>query len=149
MISKKDLVILEALSENSRQSVKELARKVRLPRATVFDHLKKLKQKKTIKQFTIIPDFDQLELATTAFVLVKFSPIRKVAQKQVAREIARLRGVFEVHLISGEWDILVKARARNMRELGELVIGKMRLIEGVAQTITCAVFETVKEQTFA
>ena len=148
MISRKDWLLLEALSEDSRQSIKELARKVRMPRATVFDRLKKLKRNKTIKQFTILPDFEQLDLTTTAFIWVKFSPGKKLLQRKVAREIAKLKGVYEVHLVSGEWDILIKARAKNMKDLGELIIDKMRLIEGVAQTMTSTSFETVKEKTF-
>ena len=148
MISKKDLLLLEALSENSRQSVKELAKKVRMPRATVFDRLKRLKHNKTIKQFTILPDFEQLDLAATAFIWAKFSPVKRVSQRKVAEEIARLKGVYEVHLMSGEWDILVKARVRDLKELGELIIDRMRLIEGVSQTMTSTSFETVKEKTF-
>jgi DNA-binding Lrp family transcriptional regulator len=148
MISKKDWVLLEALSEDSRHSVKELAKQVHMPRATVFDHLKKLKQKKTIKRFTIQPDFEQLGLTTTAFIWVKFTPTKKILQRKVAQEIAKLKGVYEVHLVSGEWDILVKARAKSMRELGELIIDRMRLIEGVSQTMTSTAFTTVKEKTF-
>ena len=148
MLSKKDWLILEKLSEDSRKSIKDLARATRLPRTTVFDRIKKMKAKGVIKAFTLQPNFDKVGLETTAFLLVKFTPVKKVEQRAVAKQIAKLKGVYEVHLVTGEWDMIVKARAKGLKELGELVLDKIRQIEGVSQTVTSAVFQTVKEKTF-
>ena len=148
MLSKKDWLILEKLSEDSRKSIKDLARETRLPRTTVFDRIKKMKTRGVIKAFTLQPDFEKIGLETTAFLLVKFTPVKKVEQRAVAKEIAKLKGVYEVHLVTGEWDMIVKARAKGLKELGELVLDKIRQIEGVSQTVTSAVLQTVKEKTF-
>jgi Lrp/AsnC family leucine-responsive transcriptional regulator len=55
--------------------------------------------------------------------------------------------VQEVHIITGDWDLLVKLRAENVDAVGKFVVDKLRLIKGLEKTLTCMVFETVKETT--
>ena len=68
-----------------------------------------------------------------------------VSQKSVAKEIAKLPGVYEVQIIAGEWDMLVKVRGRSLESIGDLVVGRMRDITGIARTLTYSVFYTIRE----
>ncbi|MEM2388548.1 MAG: Lrp/AsnC ligand binding domain-containing protein, partial [Candidatus Thermoplasmatota archaeon] len=65
---------------------------------------------------------------------------------QLAREIARIENVYEVYIISGEWDLLLKVRGKDMEEIGKLILDKIRAIEGVGKTVTCTCFSVVKEE---
>jgi len=65
----------------------------------------------------------------------------------VAEEIAKFAEVQEVHIITGDWDLLVKLRAESVDAVGKFVVDKLRLISGLEKTLTCMVFETVKETT--
>ena len=76
---------------------------------------------------------------------MQFSPVEGLSQRETADEIADLRGISEVHMISGEWDMLLKVRGSSMEDIGKLVIDKLREIKGVARTLTCACFTTIKE----
>jgi DNA-binding Lrp family transcriptional regulator len=84
--------------------------------------------------------------ATTAFVFVSYNHTSGSSQKEVAEQLAKLEGVYEVHMISGDWDILAKVRGENVERIGELVTEKLRELPGVGKTVTCAVFKTVKEE---
>jgi Lrp/AsnC family leucine-responsive transcriptional regulator len=55
--------------------------------------------------------------------------------------------VQEVHIITGDWDLLVKLRAESVDAVGKFVVDKLRLIKGLEKTLTCMIFETVKETT--
>ncbi len=145
MISKKDMLILNSLKENSRKSIKEIAEETGIPRATVFDRFRRIVKDKTIKAFTVIPDYEKIGFGTMAFVLVKFTSEAHVPQVDVAKKIGNLSGVEAVHIISGEWDMLLIVRGQGLKEIGELVVDKLRMIKGVAETQTCACFKTVKE----
>ena len=70
-----------------------------------------------------------------------------VSQRAVAEEIARFPEVQEVHIITGDWDLLVKLQAPSVDAIGKFVVDKLRLISGLEKTLTCMVFETVKETT--
>jgi DNA-binding Lrp family transcriptional regulator len=57
-----------------------------------------------------------------------------------------MSGVYEVHIISGEYDLLLKVRGKTLDDIGTLVVDKLRQLKGVGRTITFACFETVKEE---
>ena len=58
-----------------------------------------------------------------------------VSQRDVAEEIARFPEVQEVHIITGDWDLLVKLRAENVDAVGRFVVDKLRLIKGLEKTL--------------
>ena len=144
MFSEKDRLIVEALKMNSRATIKELSNETGIPRATVFDRMKKLQEEKIIKNFTVELDHEKTGNGTLAFILVKFDPHGRQHQADVGKSIAKIDGVEEVHIIAGDWDMLLKARAKGLKELGELVVDKLRMVEGVSDSVTCPCFKTIK-----
>lgn len=145
MLDEKDTDILEALMADSRNSTKAIAKDLGIPRATVHDRIVKMEQKGVIRKYTAVPDYAKLGLGVTAFILVQFEPENGVSQRDTADEIALLPGIFEVQMISGEYDMILKVRGSSMEDVGRLVIDRLRDVKGVARTLTCAVFSTVKE----
>jgi Lrp/AsnC family leucine-responsive transcriptional regulator len=151
-ISEKDLEILRILQENCRLRAKEISKKVDTPISTVFAKTKRMESEGIIKAYKAVLDARKLDKGATAFILVSFE--QQIAgqqmnpsQRDVAKEIAKLKEVQEVHIISGDWDILAKVKAKDVGTIGKLVLDKMRLIKGVKRTLTCMVFETQKETT--
>jgi DNA-binding Lrp family transcriptional regulator len=148
MIDEKDRELMRVLGENSRLKIHDIAKKVKMPRTTVHHRIKKLEEEKIIKKFTIVPDYSKIGSPVTAFILVSFLPTMDAKQREVAEKIGKLEGVYEVHLISGEWDMILKVRSSSMEKVGELVIDNLREIAGVGKTVTCGCFSTVKEEGF-
>lgn len=146
MLDEKDLTILKVLEEDSRRTTKAISEDLGIPRATVHERIKRMVEKGIIKRFTITLDRSALGEPIIAFILVSFLPNAKVSQREVAQRISDLEGVYEVHLISGEYDMLVKVRGKSMEDIGALVIDRIREVEGVGRTLTCASFAQVKEQ---
>ena len=145
MVDEKDLAILRELRFDSRRSTNQIANALGIPRATVHERIKKMGQKGIIKGFTVVSDYTQLGMPVTAFILVSFLPVSSVSQRDLANRISSLDGVFGVHLISGEYDILIKVRGESMESIGALVIDEIRSMDGVGGTLTCVSFSTVKD----
>lgn len=145
MLDEKDSAILEELIKDSRKTTKAIGRELEIPRATVHDRIVKMEQKGVIRKYTAVPDYGQLGLGVTAFILVQFLPEKGVSQRETAEDISSLPGIYEVHMISGEYDMLLKVRGSSMEDIGKLVIDRLRDITGVSRTLTCACFTTVKE----
>lgn len=145
MIDEKDELILDELKKNARESTVDIARKIKVPRVTVHERIKRLTNRGIIRRFTAIPDYKKLGLETTAYVLISYTP-NEFLQREVAEKIARLPHVYEVHLVAGEWDMIVKVRGKNLEQIGQLVLEKMRKVEGVESTFTMGCFETIKEE---
>ena len=57
----------------------------------------------------------------------------------VAREVAKLDGVVTSEDVTGPYDVIVRAEAPTMDDLGRLVVSRVQLIEGITRTLTCTV----------
>jgi len=63
----------------------------------------------------------------------------------IAKEIAKIDEVLEVHEISGEWDMLLKVKVENVKKLRDLEIEKIGRIDGIHGLYSLIAINTVKE----
>jgi DNA-binding Lrp family transcriptional regulator len=149
-LDEKDLAILTLLQKNCRMTAREIARKIDSPITTVFAKMRRMEQQEVIKEYRAILDSKKLNLGTTAFILASFSYRNgetSLSQRVIAEQIARFPEVQDVHIISGDWDILIKIKEENVDAVGNFVIDKLRTVKGIEKTLTCMVFDTQKETT--
>ena len=151
-LDEKDSAILVLIQENSKLTAKQIAKKINAPLTTVFAKIKRMEVLGVIKKYRAIVAPEKLGAGTAAFILASVSYRAKsndtpISQRVVAEEIARFPEVQEVHIITGDWDLLVKLRAENVDAIGKFVVDNLRLINGLEKTLTCMVFETIKETT--
>jgi DNA-binding Lrp family transcriptional regulator len=71
-----------------------------------------------------------------AYILIQ-TEVGKAAQ--VAKEVAAIKGVTEAEDVTGPYDVIVRAEAKNVDELGKLVVAKIQAVEGITRTLTCPV----------
>jgi Lrp/AsnC family leucine-responsive transcriptional regulator len=151
-LDKRDVEILKLLQKNCRMTAKEIAKKIGSPITTVYAKIKRMEELGVIKQYRAILDSKKLDKGATAFILTSFvyrpgGREKPLSQRDVAKQIAALPEVQEVHIITGGWDILIKVRADHVDTLGKFVMDKLRIVEGIENTLSCIVYETVKETT--
>lgn len=145
-MDEKDQLILEKLMKNARKSTKQLAKELNLPRSTVYDRIKKMEDEGIIKKYTAVADYKKLGKPIIVFILAKYVGSKGITQREVGEKIAKLENVVEVHLISGQWDILIKARGRNIDDITRLTIDKLGEMEGIGERQTCTSFVVAKEE---
>ena len=75
-------------------------------------------------------------MAVHAYVLIQ-TEVGKAAQ--VADEVARIDGVVAAEDVTGPYDVIVRAEADTMDDLGRLVVSRVQLIDGITRTLTCPV----------
>jgi len=150
-IDEKDLSILNLLQKNCRMTAKDVAQTIDSPVTTVFAKIKRMEELGIIKDYKAVLDAQKLKRGTTAFILASVSYRLKegasLSQRKIAKEIAKLPEVQEVHIITGDWDIVIKVKEKDVGAIGKFVIDKLRMVEGIEKTLTCMVFETEKETT--
>lgn len=149
-LDEKDLAILTLLQKNCRMTAREIARKINSPITTVFAKMRRMEQQEVIKEYKAILDSKKLNFGTTAFILASFSYRNgetPLSQRVIAEQIAKFPEVQDVHIISGDWDILIKIKEESVDAVGNFVIDKLRTVKGIEKTLTCMVFDTQKETT--
>ncbi|MGC8895804.1 MAG: Lrp/AsnC family transcriptional regulator [Candidatus Bathyarchaeia archaeon] len=151
-LDEKDLAILSLIQSDCKLTAREIARKIDSPITTVFAKIKRMEEMGIIKSYRAILNAQKLNSGTTAFILASVSYRTKdnatlISQREIANEIAKFPEVQEVHIITGDWDLLIKLKAENVDVIGKFVIDRLRLVRGIEKTLTCMVFETCKETT--
>lgn len=53
--------------------------------------------------------------------------------------MARIEGVISAEQVTGPYDVIARAEARDLDELSKLVVNRIREVEGIARTLTCPV----------
>jgi len=72
----------------------------------------------------------------TAYILIQ-TEVGKAAQ--VAKDIVEITGVLQVEDVTGPYDVIVRAEARTIDELGKLVVERVQAVDGITRTLTCPV----------
>ena len=72
----------------------------------------------------------------TAYILVQ-TEVGKAAQ--VAKDIIDITGVQQAQAVTGPYDVIVRAEAQNIDELGQLVAARVQAVAGITRTLTCPV----------
>jgi DNA-binding Lrp family transcriptional regulator len=71
-----------------------------------------------------------------AYILIQ-TEVGKAAD--VAREISGIRGVTLAEDVTGPYDVIVRAEANNVDELGKLVVAQIQSVRGITRTLTCPI----------
>ncbi len=75
-------------------------------------------------------------MVVQAYILIQ-TEVGKAAT--VASSIADIKGVTLAEDVTGPYDVIVRAEARNVDELGKLVVAKVQAVDGITRTLTCPV----------
>lgn len=145
----KDHQILRKLQEDMTKSYKTIAEELELPVTTVYNRVKKMEESGVIIGYKPVLDAVKLGYPTTSFLLItlrfKDSQNNPLDIGLIAEEIAAFDDVQEVHLVSGDWDLLVKMKTESVQKIGDFVNKRLRFIEGVEKSLSCISFSTRKE----
>ena len=71
-----------------------------------------------------------------AYILVQ-TEVGKATE--VARQIGEIAGVTQSEGVTGPYDVIVRAGAENMVDLGKLVETQIQAVAGITRTLTCPV----------
>ena len=75
-------------------------------------------------------------MPVTAYVLIQ-TEVGKAAH--VATQVGTIDGVTSAEDVTGPYDVIVRAEAGSVDELGRMVVSQIQLIEGITRTVTCPV----------
>lgn len=71
-----------------------------------------------------------------AYILIQ-TEVGKAAA--VAASIGEISGVTKAEDVTGPYDVIVRAEAASVDELGRLVVARVQSVDGITRTLTCPV----------
>jgi Lrp/AsnC family leucine-responsive transcriptional regulator len=138
-----DTEIVRRLQENARETQADIARAVELAPSAVLERIRKLEARRIIEGYAAELNPKALGLGLLAFVAVRTEEVG--SDNRIAHALAEHSEVLEVHHVAGDDCYLIKVRARDAEQLGQLLRTRFGSIPGVRSTRTTIVLETIKE----
>ena len=142
-----DRRILRELQADGRVSYTDLAPKVGLTTSPCLERVRRLERAGVIKGYTAVIEPRALGTGLLVFVELSLTYTSPEIFADFKRAIARLPEILECHLVSGDFDYLIKARIPDMNAYRALLGELLRHLPGVRNSKTLVVMEEVKETT--
>ncbi len=144
-LDRTDRRILECLQADGRISNVQLARKVNLTPTPCIERVKRLERQGYIKGYTAILNPEMVNAGLLVFVEIDLSHNSPDAFRRFREEARRLPEIMDCHLVSGNFDYLIKARVSDMKAYRELLGEKILSLPDVKGSRSYVVMEEVKE----
>lgn len=148
-LDEKDQKIIDVLQEHGDYTTRQIAKKTLFPATTIHHRIKKLKQEKVIRRFTIDLDYDQLGCSFVAYVLVSVDlqllKQKKKTQHDVALEIKKFPFIERVDIVSGGTDLIAIVRVKDVAAFDKALMGELQLVEGISKTQSLIVIHEGKK----
>jgi DNA-binding Lrp family transcriptional regulator len=75
-------------------------------------------------------------MAVTAYILIQ-TEVGKASEVVDACRV--LTGVVQADDVTGPYDVILRAEASSIDELGRMVVSQVQLVDGITRTLTCPV----------
>ena len=122
-----------------------IAREIDEPSTTIHYNIKKLEHESAIKTYKAVFDYKKIDEGFCVFILVALSSDEFADPERIAKNIARHSEVESVDIVAGDWELIVKIRARDQDEYYQFlknVISKEKGIENTNSIISLKQIKT-------
>ena len=75
-------------------------------------------------------------MSVSAYILIQTEVGRA---RDVAEAVREISGIVDAADVTGPYDVIVKAEAASMDDLGKMVVSHVQQVEGITRTLTCPV----------
>ncbi|GAA0509449.1 winged helix-turn-helix transcriptional regulator [Pigmentiphaga sp. GD03639] len=144
-LDRTDRKILDILQREGRISMTELADRVGLSASPCSERVRRMEREKVITGYHAHLSPTALGKSLLVFVEIKLASKSGEIFDKVRMELLHVPDVLECHLVSGNFDYLVKARLGGMREYRRLLGDILKKLPVAAESHSYVVMEEVKE----
>ena len=141
----KDLSILRILQKDAKLSIRDIANRINLSPTPTHERIRRMEKLGIIKEYTAVLDRRKVDKGMMVICMIALNAHNKKTAGRFIEEVSRLREVVELHNISGDFDFMLKILATNMDAFHEFFVNTLSEIEGIGQTKSIFVMNSIKE----
>ncbi len=123
--------------------IAQIARKLHEPSTTIHYNIRRLEQDGIIKRYKAVLDHRLLGQPFCAYILINLAPNQYSDPEQVGRALLRSDEVESVDICTGEWELILKVRTRDVDEYYAFV-KRVLAKEGVTNITTLTSLKQLK-----
>ena len=140
-LDRTDRDIIRSLERDARMSLRSVAEEIGVSLGTVSNRLKRLEDTGVVKGYRVEIDPDKVGWGLTVVVGLRIEKGRLLELQRLIAEDSRVLGVYDV---TGEFDSMILARAKDRSDLDDLSKTVLSM-DGIMRSVTHFVLNTVKE----
>ena len=144
-LDKLDRRILKVLQQQGRISMTELAEQVGLSTTPCTERVRRLEREGVIEGYSARINPKALGLPLLVLVEIKLASKSGDIFEAFRREVLKLPQILDCHLVSGDFDYLIKARIPDMSQYRELLGDILLKLPQAEESRSYIVMEEVKE----
>ena len=143
-LDKIDISIINSLMEDGRKSFRQISKEIGVSTPTVESHFSKLVGTGVIKSIT--PIFDRKKMQSEEIAAFIFLKLRNLSEtSNVVRTLELIPEVKDIHLMTGDFNIVIKLNTDTADRLEEIIRKKIATIKEIQSITYHLITRTVKE----
>lgn len=139
-----DRNILRALQKDGRISNVELAKKIGLSPTPCLERVKRLEKRAIIKSYTALLDPTYLDASLLVYIEISLNRSSADVFERFNQAANQLDEILECHLVSGNFDYLLKTRVADMSTYRKVLSQTLQTLPDIKDSRTYVVMEEVK-----
>lgn len=140
-----DYRILSTLQKDGQISMVRLSEKVGLSLSACHRRVKMMEASGTISNYAAVVDRKSIGLELQVFIEIKLTSHYREAQNAFEDKIQAMPDVLECHMVSGEFDYLIRVAVSNPQEYEDFYRNRLSQVPSIAQVKTLLSLSTLKE----
>jgi Lrp/AsnC family transcriptional regulator, regulator for asnA, asnC and gidA len=143
LLDEVNLKILDILSRDASRPFVEIAKELEISDATVHIRVRRLVAAGILRKFTIATDNRLLGYDHLAFVGIN---IKEGSSDEAIALLSAFDEILELHEMYGQFDLLLKIRAKSLGEMRDVIANKIGSIPQIKEAELMTVLKTIKEE---
>jgi len=143
-----DRAILQALADDGRMPVTELARRIGLSKTPTQARVRRLEDAGVIAGYRAVLNPIRMGMAHVAYVEVRLSDTREAALQAFNKAVRAVPEIEECYMMAAAFDYLMKVRTGDIGDYRRVLGERISRLPHVASTSTFVAMEAVKEAGF-
>lgn len=139
-----DKKILAQLQRNSRASLQEIGQQVGLSATPCWNRIRKMEESGVIEGYTVQLNAQALGLQDTVLIQVTLDSHSDNILEAFGESLAAIPEVVEAHLVSGDYDYLLRVVVRDTRDYERFLREKLYHVKGIRHSRSSFVLRTLK-----
>jgi len=145
ILDEKDFAILRVLQKDAKLSIRDLSARINLSSTPTHERIKRMEKLGIIKEYTVVLDRKKVNKGMMVICMIALNAHNKKTAAKFIEEVNKLKEVVEFYNISGDFDFMLKILAPNMDEFHDFFVNQLSEIEGIGQTKSIFVMNSIKE----
>lgn len=125
--------------------IAKIAIKLKEPSTTIHYNIKKLEKEGAVKTYKAVFDYKKIGEGHCTYIFINLVPEKYADPEEVAREIAKDSRVESIDVCTGDYELLVKLRTKDIDEYYEFVKYAIKKY-GFSKTISVTSLKQIKTE---